>query len=690
MIRTLVAAAALAILSVGAAQARPLTPRDLNSLERVSDPRVSPDGRHVVYQLRSTDWAANRGRNALWLIDLRQANGEPRRLAASEGGASSPRWSSDGRSIFFLSSRAGGKSQVWRTDVAGATATQVTDLPLDVGSFRVSPDGRRLAVSMAVIPDCPTLACTVERAAADAADGRSGQAYDQVFVRHWDAWKDGTRNHLFSVDLGGAAAVREARALTPGFDGDAPSRPFGDDAEYEFTPDGRSLVFTARLAGRTEPWSTNFDLWRVRLDQPGAPENLTASNPAWDTGPVFSPDGRYMAYRAMRRAGFEADRYAIMVRDLRTNQTREVAPRWDRSADSLEWSADGRTLYASAQDVGQTRVFAVDVASGGVTPLTPDGHVGGFDNSAAGLVFSHDTLSAPADLYLRPARGQPRRLTRHNAAAMAEMELGQAEQFRFRGWRDETVHGYVVRPANFDPSRRYPVAFLIHGGPQGSFGNNWHYRWNAQTYASRGYAVVMIDFHGSTGYGQAFTDSISNHWGDRPLEDLQKGWSYALAQYRFLDGGRACALGGSYGGYMVNWIHGRWSEPWRCFVNHSGIFDTRMMGYSTEELWFTEWEAGGRTPWQSPRNYEQFNPVRHVGSWSKPTLVLHGALDYRVPIEQGLATFNALQRRDVPSRFVTFPDENHWILKPNNSVQWHEEVFGWLDRWTGEGAAAGR
>ena len=261
--------------------------------------------------------------------------------------------------------------------------------------------------------------------------------------------------------------------------------------------------------------------------------------------------------------------------------------------------------------------------------------------------------------------------------------MGQAEQFSFPGWNGETVYGYVVKPADFQPGKSYPVAFLIHGGPQGSFGNLFHYRWNAQTYAGHGYAVVMVDFHGSTGYGQGFTDAISQHWGDRPLEDLQKGWAYALAKYPFLDGDRACALGGSYGGFMINWIAGNWSKPWKCLVNHDGLFDTHAMGYSTEELWFSEWENGG-TPYDNPKGYQTFNPVNHVVNWNKPELVIHGQNDFRVPLEQGLGTFTALQRKGVPSQFLYFPDENHWVLKPENGLQWHDTVFNWLDRWTGK------
>lgn len=676
-----VALAGAALTAASVAEARPLTARDMHSMDRVGDPRVSPDGRWVAYTLRTTDWANNRGQTALWIADLR-GTAQPRRLAVSEGGASSPRWGSDG-ALYFLSSRTGGKSQVYRTDAQGRAATQVTNLPLDVGSFRVSPTGRDLIVSLSVFPDCPTLACTVQRQTADANDGRSGRVYDRLFVRHWDTWSDGTRNQLWHVTPAARGPARDARPLMRGFDGDSPSVPFGDDADYAFTPDGQAVIFSAREAGRTEPWSTNFDLYRVSLTRTDPPENLTRTNPAWDAGPVFSPDGRWMAYRAMRRPGFEADRWQIMLRDLRTGESRELAPRWDRSADSLEWSRDGRTLYTTAGDVGQTRVFAINVSSGDVTPVTGPGHAAAVGATNDGFIYALDTLTSPADLYVQAGTGPARPLTRHNEQLLRQIDFGEFEQFRFRGWNNEIVHGYLVRPANYQEGRRYPVAFLIHGGPQGSFGNGWSYRWNPQAFAGAGYAVVMIDFHGSTGYGQAFTDSISGHWGDRPLEDLQKGWQHALRQYRFLDGRRACALGASYGGYMVNWIAGNWNEPWRCLVNHDGVFDQRHMGYSTEELWFTEWENGG-TVYDRPQNYERFNPVRFVENWRVPMLVIHGARDYRISEDQGIAAFTALQRRGIPSRFLHFPDENHWVLKPNNSVQWYDTVLGWLNQWTAE------
>ncbi|HWQ88023.1 S9 family peptidase [Brevundimonas sp.] len=654
--------------------------RDMISANRLADPQVSPDGRRVVYAVTATDVATNKRAGALYIMDLRDG-GEGRKLAISEGGANTARWGSDGR-LYFLSGRSG-SSQVWRADADGTNPVQVTDLALDVNAYRLSPGADRVAVSLAVFPECGDIACTVDRTRAVADDPSTGQVYDRMFVRHWDTWNDGTQNHLFVQSIGAdGRATGQPVHVTRGFDGDTPSKPFGDESEFTFAPDGRSIVFSARLAGPSEPWSTNFDLWRTNgLTGDGAFENLTDDNDAWDTGPVFSPDGRTMAYRAMARPGFEADKYAIFLRDVATGRTRQIAADWDRSADSLQWSADGNTVYVTAGDVGQTRIFAIDTRNGAVVPVTGPGHVSAFAQTPSGFVFAQDSLTRPSELYVKTFRGRemPRRITNVNPQLDGQV-FGEPEQFSFAGWNGETVHGYVIKPAGYVEGRKYPVAFLIHGGPQGSFGNSWSYRWNPETYAGAGYAVVMIDFHGSTGYGQAFTDSISQHWGDRPFEDLQKGWAAAQERYGFLDGDNACALGASYGGYMVNWIAGAWPGEFKCLVNHDGVFDTFGMGYSTEELWFTEWENGG-TPWDNPRAYQEFNPANHVRNWRDPMLVIQGDLDYRIPTAQGLSTFTALQRRGVDSRLVFFPNENHWVLKPANSLQWHTEVFGWLDKY---------
>jgi len=665
--------------AVLSASPQPFTVRDLVTLERVSDPHLAPDGRTVAYQLRQADLDANKGVNGIWLLDLSQKDAAPRRITGTAFESNTPRWSADGR-LYFLSTRSGSQ-QLWRLDLRGGEAEQVTKLALDIGAYRLSPDGRKAAVALEVFADCKDLACTAKRLEAQEKSKARGVVYDKLFVRHWDTWKNGTRSQLFLVDL--AAAAAEPKLLTAGIDGDVPTKPFGGDEEYAFSPDGRALFFTARIAGKTESWSTNTDIWRVRTDGSGAAENLSPGMPGYDVGPVVSPDGKTLAWRSMKRGGFEADRNRILLRDLAGGATRELAAEWDLSAGALAWSADGRMLYATADELGQSPLFAIEVTSGTVKRLVERGTVGAFDADARTVVYALDTLQAPAQLFSIGTGGGPAtQLTHHNEPLLSQRALGEFEQFKFAGWNGETVYAHVMKPANFKSGRKYPVAFIVHGGPQGSMGNHWHYRWNPQTYAGAGYAVVFVDFHGSTGYGQAFTDAISGHWGDRPLEDLQKGWAHALASYKYLDGSRACALGASYGGYMINWIAGNWQGAFKCLVSHDGIFDNRAMTYETEELWFDEWENGG-TAWEKPENYERFNPVNHVARWSTPMLVIHGALDFRIPDTQGLAVFTALQRRGIESRFLYIPNENHWVLKPANSVQWHETVQDWLKRWLG-------
>jgi dipeptidyl aminopeptidase/acylaminoacyl peptidase len=454
--------------------------------------------------------------------------------------------------------------------------------------------------------------------------------------------------------------------------------------DVAWAPDGKSLVASARLSNGDEPHSTNFDLYRFNADGSGTAKNLTAANPAWDATPVFSADGRTLYYRAMKRPGFEADRMALMAMDLATGATHEIDPKWDRSANGITVSEDGKTIYTTAENMGEQPLFAVDIATGGVTEVVGDGTVSAFDLQSGTLAFSRNSMKTGDELFTGGIDGAPVRAITPSAGEMLpDVKFGDYEQFHFKGWNGDTVYGYVVKPWNYQEGKTYPVAFLIHGGPQGSFGNGWSYRWNPQTYAGQGYAVVMVDFHGSTGYGQAFEDAISQHWGDRPLEDLQKGWKAALTQYPFLDGDKACALGASYGGFMAYWIAGNWNEPWKCIVAHDGVFDNRMMGYATEELWFSEHENGG-TPWENPAGYEKFNPIRHVKDWTVPMLVVHSQLDYRIPVEQGIAAFTALQRKGIESKFLYFPDENHWVLKPQNSVMWHDTVNAWLKAHIGQ------
>jgi len=679
-LRLLMLGAAVAASSAVAAP-RGLTVEDLVNLERVGAPALSPDASRAVYTVRSTDMDKNRGHTTLWMVDLRGTKAAPAVFVSDANSSTDPEWSPKGDAVYFLSSRSG-SSQVWRQPAAGGAPVQVTNLPLDVDNFRVSPSGDRIALGMAVFRDCPDLACTEGRLKEQAKDKASGKVYDRLFVRHWDTWNDGRNAVLFSAALDANGVVGGAPvSLSGSLDGDVPSKPFGDREEYRFSPDGKTLVFSARIAGKTEAWSTNFDLYSVPAAGGAAPRNLTADNPAWDTKAVFSPDGRTLAYLAMARPGFEADRYQIMLMDVASGAKRKLAADWDRSAGGLQWSADGKSVVVDAEDIGQHRLFRIEVANGKITPLTDKGSIGGFDVRGNTVAYSLATLNSPAQLYsVKLAGGKPQQLTTNNADKLAEVRFGDFEQFSFKGAGGDTVHGYVMKPWNATPGAKYPVAFLVHGGPQGSFGNAWSYRWNPQIYAGAGYAAVFIDFHGSTGYGQKFTDAISGDWGGKPLEDLQKGLAAAVEKFPWLDRERSCALGASYGGYMMNWIEGNWPDGFKCIVNHDGVFDTRGMAYSTEEQWFTDWESGG--PYFAvPEQHERFNPVHHVNKWKTPMLVIQGDLDFRIPTAQGLSTFTALQRKGIESKFLMFPDENHWVLKPANSVLWHHTVIDWLDHY---------
>lgn len=662
----------------GPAHAKGMTVEDMLAMQRISGHVVSPDGKWVAFAVRDTDYEANRGRNNLWISSV---DGADVRKMTGAGSDSSPEWSADGRFVYFLSNRSG-SSQVWRIGTSGE-AQQVTKLPTDVGGFKLFPDSKRIVVALEVWPESKTLGESLTKDGAKSKEKGSAQIYDQLMFRHWDQWEDGKYSHLFlwtPPELGGKAD--DAKDLTPGRTTDSPTHPFGGMEEVSISPDGKWMAYLARTGGKDIAWTTNTDVYLVATDGRSAAVNLTAQNKAYDFSPTFSPDGKTLAVLSMARPGYEADRQRITLIDMASRKSRVITEAWDRSPGSIHWSKDGKTIYTSADNVGNHSVFAVDTTSGAAKVLVDKGTNAGPQVAGDRLIFARDTLRQPAELFSVKLDGSDlRQVTKLNDARVKAITWGEFEQFSFKGAKGDTVYGFAMKPAGYDgkTAKKFPVAFLVHGGPQGSFGDHFHYRWNPQAYAGRGYGVVFIDFHGSTGYGQAFTDAIRGDWGGAPYQDLMLGLDAALKKYPWLDEKRMAALGASYGGYMINWIHGN-TNRFKALVTHDGNIDERLAYLNTEELWFPEWEHGG-TPWDKPEGFNKHNPIDLIKNWSTPTLVIHGGKDYRVVDTQGMATFTALQRKGVPSRFVYFADENHWILKPQNSKVWHDQVLGWIDRY---------
>lgn len=678
-------------LATALAAGRALTIDDLLAVKGVADPQVSPDGKSVVYVVSESDRKTHKTVADLWLVPL--AGGEPKRLTTAPGMDQHPRFSPDGKTIAFLSDRSG-STQVWLLPLDGGEATQATHLPIDVSGPIWSPNGDAIAFTASVYPGA-SADLTAEKDKKKAEPGESkARIYDDLMFRHWTAWDEGKRSHLFLLRL----KTGETIDLTPDFKSNIPPGPFGGSNEYAFSADGRSIAFTAEPI-KDHAFSTNTDIWIVPTSG-GAARNLTESNRAADAQPAFSPDGKTLAYVRQNRPGFEADLWTLVVHDLTTAKTTDVSSFLDRPVLSFRWADwSGSYLYAVLDDAGGETIAEIFVPEavrgkkeavkrlirGGVNSaaaVKPPaiGKAGDQVPPDADLVYLHNDSRHPNELMRAKADGsEPTRLTRHNDELLSALDLKPAESFWFKGADGDDVQGFLVKPPGFHPDKKYPVLLLIHGGPQGAWHDDWHARWNLQLFAAPGYAVVAVNPRGSSGFGQKFTDQISQDWTGRVFVDLMNGLDHVLRTHRFLDGDRVGAAGGSYGGFMVNWIAGH-TDRFRCLISHAGVFDLAAEYGATEELWFPEWEFAG-PPWTNLKMYDAQSPSRFCEHFKTPALVIHGALDYRVPDTQGMAMFTALRRQGVPSRFVYFPDEGHWILKPQNRVVWWHEVHGWLDKY---------
>ena len=669
----LFATLALALPQPAAAQqARPMTARDLWSLDRVGAPVLSPDGRRVAYTLTDYDLETYRSKTDIWVVPT--AGGEPQRFITSESGANrEPAWSPDGSQLAFVSSR-DGAPQLYLVPAGGGEARKVTDVSGGVSGPVWSRDGRRILFSSSVVPAGHPQSQRLQRLA----DTLKSEAkiYDELMYRHWDVWEDAEYSHVFVYDV----ASGQARDLTPG-PFDSPPVALGGFQDYDISPDGAEVAFVRNTDVPTMVGTGN-DIWLVSAD--GGEPRLLTENDANDVAPSYSPDGRYIAYLAMTRPAFEADRTQLVLYDRRTQQHRRLTADLDLSVDFFTWSKDSKTIWFLAGEQLHHNVYRVPVAGGAPVRVTDGAYYSALalTPDQKQLVVAKQSVAYPVDLHVLDAKGKPvRQLTRVNDALLKELALQPAEPFWYAGAEGARVQGFVVKPPNFDASKKYPVVYLIHGGPQGAWQDSWSYRWNPNMFAAPGYVVVATNPRGSTGYGQQFTDEITGDWGGRVYTDLMNGLDHALATYPFLDKDRLAAAGASYGGYMINWLNGQ-TDRFKALINHDGIFDTRSMYGSTEELWFVEWEFGG-FPWTHAENFERWNPANHAAKMRTPTLIIHGGLDYRVPLEQGLMAFTALRRQDVPARLLYFPDEGHWVLKPQNAMVWWETMLGWLDQYVG-------
>ncbi|CUU07834.1 Dipeptidyl aminopeptidase/acylaminoacyl peptidase [Candidatus Kryptobacter tengchongensis] len=654
-------------------QKRAITVDDLWAMKRISNLTVSPDGRWIAYVVTSYSMEENKGQRDIYLVSI--DGKEVKQLTKSEGSNYSPAWSPDGKKLAFISTR-DGEAQVYVMELETGAIKKITNIALGADGIVWAPDGNYIAFVSQVYPDCPDNDCNLKREKDKELSKVKAKLFTKLPFRIWNRWIDDKRSHLFTVELN----TGEVIDITPG-DYDTPPIDLGGKIDYAFSPDGKEICFV-RNVDTMIAISTNNDLF-ITTPKGGKIKKITI-NKANDNQPIYSPDGKYIAYRAQFRAGFESDRYRLMLYDRETGNIINLTENFDRSVEEVIWSPDGKFIFFTAEDQGYNSIYKIEVKTGKIEQITRKSYNTEISITPDGrfLIFKRESINKPAEIYrLDLTNFETIQLTHHNDSLIAQLEMNSLEDFWFLGAGGTKVHGFILKPPFFEPGKKYPAVFLIHGGPQSMWADNFHYRWNAQMFASRGYVVVMINPRGSTGYGQKFTDEISGDWGGKVFEDLMKGVDYVVKNFDFIDKHRIGAAGASYGGYMINWIAGHNDKGiFKCLVSHAGVFDLQSMYGSTEELWFPEWEFKG-TPWTNPEQYKKWSPSYYVKNFKTPTLVIHGQLDYRVDVSQGFMMFTALQRMGVPSKMLYFPDEGHHILKPQNAKLWWTTVLDWLDQY---------
>ena len=663
----------LASAAIAFAQKRPFDVNALLELKRISDPQISPDGQSVAFTVQTVDVAANKKPQQIFVMPL--AGGTPIQITHDGQSNSRPRWAPDSKRIAYVSDR-GGSSQIWLMDPDGSNAKPVTNFAAEADGELFTQDGKNLVFTSAVYPDCGADdACNKKNIDADAANKVKARIYTELLYRHWMQWSTKRRSHILVVPSSGGAL----KDLTPGTR-DVPPFSLGGPDDYDVSPDGRELCFSMN-AEPVPAISTNSDLYVVPLA--GGEAHKITLTPGADASPQYSPDGKYIAWRAQMREGYESDRWRLMVLDRATGKVINLTENLDRWVNSFVWGPDSTSLFFTVADRGRQNIQLTSIKGGGARVVAAgDSELDDMQLTRDGktMVYTQQTGVSPVEIFrASSAGGAAVPLTHLNDATLNAHELPPVEEFWVDAQDGARVQSFVVKPYGFQASKKYPVIMLIHGGPQGNWGYLWQYRWNAQVMAAAGYIVVEPNPRGSTGYGQKFIDEINQDWGGKPFDDIMTVTDHVVADMPYADGSRLTAAGGSYGGYMVDWMLGH-TQRFKAMITHDGVYDLTSEFGATEELWFPLWEYGG-TPWERPDEYQKMSPSSYVKDFHTPTLVIHGEQDFRVPYTQGLELFTALQLQKIPSKLLIFPDEGHWVLKPQNTLLWYKTFIDWLDSW---------